>query len=173
MLRPVPFVTIDTTRTRSVAGRAYAFGHRAFSLVELVVVIAILAVLATIAVPKLLKRSRESQIAATVRDLQMAYDTLQRYHIEHGSWPADTHHKNFPPELKGYFNEKFFTEKNGAGGWYDWNKGYGARAAIALWMEPADLEFFRAIDRRLDDGNLNTGNVRKQDSKTLNYIIMP
>lgn len=173
MLRPVPFVTIPPTRTRSGASQVRIIGRPAFSLVELVVVIAILAVLATIAVPRLLKRSRESQIAATVRDLQMAYDTLQRYHIEHGSWPADTQHKNFPPELKGYFNEKFFTEKNSAGGWYDWNNGFGAQAAIALWMQPADLEFFRAIDRRLDDGNLSTGNVRKQDSKTLNYIIVP
>ncbi|MCA9210864.1 MAG: prepilin-type N-terminal cleavage/methylation domain-containing protein [Planctomycetales bacterium] len=155
--------------------QATGSGRRAlgFSLVELVVVILILGILAAVAVPKLMRKTREAQVTAVVRDLQMAYDAFERYYIEHGEWPEDVYSGNFPPEMKGYLDPKMFTQRNSLGGYYDWNRGYGATAAISIKMEPVDIELFREIDQRLDDGNLNKGNVKRQSSYHLNYIIRP
>lgn len=169
-------------RARAVAHRGQAPNHpiepptpraEGFSLVELVVVILILGILAAVAVPKLMRQTREAQVTAVVRDLQMAYDAFERYYIEHGKWPEDVNSGNFPPEMKGYLNPKMFTQRNTLGGYYDWNRSYGAAAAISIKMQPADVELFREIDRRMDDGNLATGNVKRQSSYHLNYIIRP
>jgi len=65
-------------------------GHRAFSLLEVVLVVAIVAVFAAIAVPRVGRGTKGGSEAALAGDLRVLRGAIDRYAVEHGgSFPTN------------------------------------------------------------------------------------
>jgi general secretion pathway protein G len=108
--RPTETTTTEMTmQTELTKRRCRPAG---FTLIELLVVITIIAILGAVAVPKLMRNPEKARIAAAkmdVKSLQLQANTFQ---LDHGKPPSNL------AELKDYFEEGSFPEKDPWGGEY-------------------------------------------------------
>jgi prepilin-type N-terminal cleavage/methylation domain-containing protein len=149
-------------RLRSEAG---------FTLLELSVVVFIISVVAALAVPAIKKINLESKSTAVINDLRVFSGALQAYAQEKGDWPAGTSEPGlFPPGMEGYLRTTNWQSRTPIGGLYTWSPnatqaGERYRAAIVITTVgdhrvSSDLVQLLDLDRKIDDGNLETGNLR-------------
>jgi len=142
-----------------------------FTLLELAVVVFIISVLAALAIPTVKKLVLESRSAAVVNDLRVFSGALQSYSQERGDWPAGNSEPGvFPAGMEGYLRTTNWERPTPIGGRYTWSphtvqQGERYRAAIVLSSlgddkVSADRIQLTDLDRRLDDGSLDTGNLR-------------
>lgn len=142
-----------------------------FTLIELSIVIFIISVLAALAVPALKKVQLKARSTATINDLRTFSGALQSYAQERGDWPAAASAPGmFPPGMEGYFRTTNWERPTPLGGLYAWSpntvqQGERYRAAIVISTVgesrvTSDSLQLTDFDRRLDDGNLDTGNLR-------------
>jgi prepilin-type N-terminal cleavage/methylation domain-containing protein len=142
-----------------------------FSLVELAVVVFIISALAAIAVPAIKKANLEARSVAVVNDLRVFSNALQAHAQERGDWPAGNSEPGvFPPGMEGYLRATNWQRVTPIGGHYTWSpntvqQGERYRAAIVITTVgenkvSADRIQLTDLDRRIDDGSLDTGNLR-------------
>ncbi len=152
--------------------------RRGFSLVELLVVIAIIGILAAIIVPNAFKAVEKGKVAATVADLKAFKTAALNYYADTGVWPEDKGRGVDPgfmtdPGVDGWngpYLERW-PEKTPFGGEYDW-ENWPDRIAVTIRDASALTEdLMKKIDSDMDDGELTTGNVRKDDGG-LQMIIL-
>jgi len=146
----------------------------AFSLLELVIVIAILAVVAAIAIARLGSFSEDARINAGVADLRQIDSAFRMYQAEFGAWPKDQNQGVYPPELADFLPLEIFLKGPVLGEYWDWNPSWGPiPPAISVVDDTPDIGLWTEFDLRFDDGDLNTGNVRRSNGKFLHYRIRP
>ena len=142
-----------------------------FTLLELAVVVFIVSVLAALAVPAIKKANLEARSAAVVNDLRVFSGALQSYTQEHGDWPAGNSEPGvFPAGMEGYLRTTNWERPTPIGGLYTWSpntvqQGERYRSAIVISSVAAnrvsaDRIQLTDLDRRIDDGSLDTGNLR-------------
>ena len=154
---------------------------RAFSLVEIMVVVVIIGLLAAMALPAYRQVTLRSKASAVGNDLRTFSTAFITYNLQNGKWPANGDPAVIPPELVNALTNNF-TLKTPIGGVYRWSydasaDGITAKAALIIQTESADnmvsddTDLWLMIDRQLDDGNLNTGNLQVGSTNSLVYII--
>ena len=144
------------------------------------VVVVIIGLLAAAALPTYRHITMRSKMTAVVNDLRAYSTALITYNLQNGRWPADTAPQEIPPEMVGSL-PKAFTMKTPIGGVYEWDydvspNGFYTKAAISIvgtsdYPMTDDLDLLEMIDREMDDGNLNTGNIRLGSTNALVFII--
>lgn len=134
-------------------------------------VVLIIGVLAALAAPAIKKARLEARSAAVVNDLRGFSRALQTYTQKHGDWPAGNREPGvFPAGMEGELRTTNWGRPTPIGGLYTWSpntvhRGERYRAAIVLSSVAAnpvsaDRIQLTDLDRRIDDGSLDTGNLR-------------
>jgi prepilin-type N-terminal cleavage/methylation domain-containing protein len=155
--------------------------QRAFTLVEIMVALLIVSLLAAVSMP-IAKRSIQSARASTIaNDLRVFYNAYSSHAQQTGSYPPEVAVGVMPPLMVGQLGTTSWRRRTPIGGLYNWdfNRNHGGtvyRAAIAITRSgtnrvSTDNAQLVAIDRRIDDGNLNTGSFRLGASSEPVYII--
>jgi prepilin-type N-terminal cleavage/methylation domain-containing protein len=164
-----------STRHASTSRRA-----RAFTLVEVMVVIVIIGIFAAAGMPGYRQITMRSKATALENDLRQFAGAIQTYTLQNGRWPADGDPQTIPTELAGSLPANF-TQKTPIGGVYKWNydvpaDGVTVKAAIVVQTASGnpvsdDQGLFELIDRKMDDGVLETGNIQVGSTNSLVFII--
>ncbi len=133
----------------------------AFSLIEVMIAVVLIGVLAALAVPafqRLLGSSRDTMFAS---DLRAATHAIERYALEHGSWPPDAG-GSWPEGLIGFLPPPDrWNKPTPIGGSWVWSQGVGEHnAALSVDGLPGGAAHALALDRRLDDGDPAAGSLR-------------
>jgi len=91
--------------------------------------------------------------------------------MDAGSWPSEVAGGVWPPGIHPYFMHRFAWEKEASiGGNWDWEYGTRAWLACLAIVSPARTdEEMAEIDARCDDGNLASGDFRRDGSS---YVLI-
>lgn len=154
----------------------------AFTLVQLMFSMSIGSIVMAVCVPKIAEVQRTATANIIASDLRTFATTFEAYAHEHGDWPAESEPGDVPPELAGALASTGWQRVTPLGGQYNWDsnqqhKGTRFRAALtitetAIAPFPVDQEMLLAIDRAIDDGNLDTGHFRTGVNNDPLYIIL-
>jgi prepilin-type N-terminal cleavage/methylation domain-containing protein len=155
-------------------------GNRGFTLVEIMVVVVIIGVIAAMGMPAYRRITMRSKTAALVSDLRSYSTAFITYSLQNGRWPTDGTPQQIPAEMTGALASGF-SLRSPIGGVYKWNydvsaDGINAKAAIIIETDGAeavsvDADLRQMIDKEMDDGDLDTGNVVRGSTQSLVYII--
>ena len=129
----------------------------------------IIGILAAVSVPALLKSRINTRSSVVMNDLRVFAGAFQAYAQEHGDWPPGGMAPGvFPPGMDGYLNQTNWGRVTPIGGNYQFatqspQAGGNYAAVIVISSVPgnpvsSDYIQLSDIDRKLDDGNLATGN---------------
>lgn len=142
-----------------------------FTLLALAVLLLVAAGAAAAGVPRWKKRVREARAAEAAHDLRQFAEAFKRYAHDRGDWPAATPDPGqMPPGMADLLPPDRWGRTTPLGGGYAWARGTlqrGERHQAAILILPAgpnrvtsDRDLLAAIDRGIDDGNLDTGRFR-------------
>ena len=159
-------------------------GEAGFTLIELSVVVLILSVLAALAVPAVKKINREARSAAVVTDLRVFRGALESYTHEYGDWPPGNRAPGvFPAGMEPHLRATNWERPTPIGGRYTWSpntvqQGERYRSAIVISSVAenrvsADRLQLTDLDRQIDDGSLDTGNLRLGFRHYPVYVLEP
>ncbi len=159
-------------------------GAHGFTFLEVSVVVVIISVVAALAVPIVKQASREACSTTVANDLRIFSAALQTYARERGDWPAGNSEPGvFPPGMEGYLRTTNWGRRTPLGGFYTWSpntlqQGQRYRAAIAIVSVStdkisSDRAQFVDLDRKLDDGILDTGQLRLGFRNQPFYVLEP
>lgn len=134
-------------------------------------VVFLISVLAALAVPALTKVRLEARSVTVVNDLRVFSGAFQTYAHERGDWPAGSSAPGgFPAGMEGYLGTTSWQRITPIGGYYVWDpnslqQGERYRAVIDIASAgdnavTSELNQLVDLDRRVDDGDLDTGNFR-------------
>lgn len=131
-----------------------------FTMLELLVVVAIIGVLANLAFASyrsFTERARAGRAASELRSFGTAF---MAYNYTTGTYPPDSHNE-LPPGMEDFVSSSVFNRPTPLGGRYNWEgpDGY-AYAGISISDSSASQSSFLALDKLLDDGDLNAGRFR-------------
>lgn len=153
---------------------------RAFTLVEVMVVVVIIGLLAAAGIPTYRHITMRAKVTALENDLRQFSTVIQTYTTQNGRWPADGNPQEIPADLVNSLPANFISITP-FGGVYKWNydvSADGITAKAALIVQTAaghpvsdDEEMFLMIDKQMDDGVLETGNIQVGSTNSLVYII--
>lgn len=165
---------------RSTKSAFASRSKRAFTLVEVMVVVVIIGLLAAAGLPSYRHLTIRSKVTALENDLRQFATAIQTYTLQNGHWPADGDPQVVPPEMAAALSANF-SRPSPIGGVYKWNfdvpaDGVTAKAAIVVQTSSGnvltdDEDIFLMIDRQMDDGVLETGNIQVGSSNSLVFII--
>ncbi|MDI1318579.1 MAG: type II secretion system protein [bacterium] len=170
--------------SRRIGRQAIPRSTAGVGLVELMVVVTIISMLMALSIPSYQRIQRKARGAAIANDFRVFTAVLQARAHENGSWPAETAAGVVPDVItKDDIQLETWIGPTAIGGRFDWefnqlHNGVRYRAALAL-VDTADapllvdIGLYQEIDAVLDDGNLNTGNLRLGNSNCLLFIIEP
>ena len=122
-----------------------------------------------------------TQAAAIASDLRTFAAAFDGYAQEKGAYPAETDPGVLPPEMQERLGNRGWERVTPMGGQYNWennqlHNGVRYRAAICISASPTapltvNADMLRAIDKIIDDGDLNTGNFRTGVNDDALFII--
>jgi type II secretory pathway pseudopilin PulG len=145
------------------------------------VVVTIISFLAMMAVPTIRKLPLRARASATANNLRIFETAFQTYANERGGFPAAADPGELPPEMVGRIKDTDWSAVSPLGGHYAWESNQvfgGVRCKAAISISTAggsaltgDADQLEILDRMVDDGNLNTGNVIFAGSGSLVWII--
>ncbi|HEY8993247.1 MAG TPA: prepilin-type N-terminal cleavage/methylation domain-containing protein [Lacunisphaera sp.] len=154
--------------------------NRAYTLVEIMVVVVIIGFLAAAGLPSYRHLTMRSKVTSLENDLRQFSTAIQTYTTQNGHWPANGDPQVAPPELADALPTNF-ARPTPIGGVYKWNfevPADGVTAKAALIVQTAqgnpvsdDEALFLMIDRQMDDGVLDTGNIQVGSTNSLVFII--
>lgn len=146
------------------------------------VVVTIISFLAAMSLPAAKRAGQSAKAAAVVNDLRVFSLAFGGYAQQANSYPPEVAVGVFPPAMAGsVLGQSAWLRKTPIGGNYNWdnNRTHGSitpKAAISINTNrtnrvTTDRTQLLMIDRRLDDGNLNTGNFFLGASSEPVYIL--
>ncbi len=153
-------------------------GERAFTLVEIIVVVVVIGILAAVAVPKFVGAREQTAIAAAAEDLKAIELAADMYNAMHGAFPPDVNRTREVEGLAPFFKgENPFAKPCPIGGAYDWEgPPRWNPPQVSIRKNGSNIysdEDAQALDEHFDDGDLNTGRLRKSGSSRLTFYITP
>lgn len=153
----------------------------AFTLVEVMIVVTIIGTLGSLALPRVKKAADSARASAIANDLRVLASAMSSIAQQSGRYPRDTSRRVMPPAAAGFTKPTLWTGPTPIGGYYNWESGRnvrGTRIKAGIAINSArrqnvtkDRALLLAIDRRIDDGNLNTGNFRLGAGNEPFYVI--
>jgi general secretion pathway protein G len=156
---------------------------RGFTIIEVMMVLGILSLTIAAVVPRITGTKRQALAAAVGNDLRTFAAAFDTYAQEKGSFPAEVEAGILPPEMADRLNNSSWLRMTPIGGHYNWDfnqmhQGVRYRAVIQISDTenaplPEDVELWEAIDKIIDDGNLNTGNFRLGAENQPIFIVSP
>lgn len=131
----------------------------------------IISVLAALAVPGYMRIQTNARSGAVINDLRVFAGAFQNHANDRGDWPAVTAAPGeIPPGMQPYLSTTTWTHPSPIGGAYTWaanslQQGERYRAILVISSSgankvTAERQQLVDIDRRIDDGDLATGNFR-------------
>lgn len=142
--------------------------------------VVIIGFLAAAGLPGYRHLTMRSKVTALENDLRQFSTAIQTYALQNGRWPDDSDPATIPTELTAALSDNF-THTSPIGGVYKWNynipaDGVTAKAAIVVQTASGnvisdDQALFEMIDRQMDDGVLETGNIQVGSTNSLVFII--
>jgi len=143
-----------------------------FSLVEIMITVSIIGIIAMLAYPAFTKIQRSARNSRFISDLRTFSQTFEMYSMETGLWPAAAAPGIVPLGLAGNFPRDAWITVNSIGGQWSWDvNNNGVVACIMVTGATANDLQMTIIDRRTDDGDLNTGLFRKLGAGQFIYIL--
>lgn len=169
-----PGLTKPPGLPRSPSPRRFDFcpdGEAGFTLLALSIAILIISLVAALAVPSLKQVRLNARSSAVIDDLRAFARGLQAYGQARGDWPpGGAAPGELSPGMQAYLTQTDWERTTPIGGRYAWavnslQQGERHRAVIVLASlgknkVTADRRQLEDIDRKLDDGDLETGNFR-------------
>lgn len=157
---------------------------RAVTLMGMAVAVLLVGLLSLVVVPQVKRSIISAKSQAVVRDLRSFQDAMERCVESIGDWPeSSTAPGVYPKECEKYLANTRWRQTSPIGGHYLWQNqirhaGQRVHAAIAITgTKDAPLKVSRKqledIDRRIDDGNLATGDFRLGFGDEPVFIIEP
>lgn len=144
-----------------------------FTLVEIMIAVIIIGLLAALAIPAFNKVRSAARNTRFISDLRTFSQAFEAYSATNGTWPADGAPGAVPAGMAGDFKEMVWTASTSLGGNWDWDyQQFGVTAGISVHEPTAPTSQLREIDRKIDDGDLMTGNFRARSSGFI-YILEP
>jgi type II secretory pathway pseudopilin PulG len=145
------------------------------------VVVTIISFLAMLAVPTIRRLEVRARASTTANDLRVFETAFQTYATEKGGFPPAAAPGVLPPEMTGRIKDTDWSRVSPVGGHYAWERdetfgGVHCTAVITISTTgdstlTADADQLEAIDRTIDDGNLNTGNLIFGGTGSLVWIV--
>lgn len=137
-----------------------------FSLVEIVIVLAITAVLVAVAAIRATGSSAEARANSLMAQVRRLNDAARVARQLNGRWPADVHNSIVPAEMATLLAPNSLRAPTPAGGNWDWNGPAGPTANVGFSVRFATMaderpEILQALESKFDDGNVNTGRIRR------------
>lgn len=156
----------------------YRFGSKGMTLVELMIVVSILAILAAIVIPTFSNAQQQSEVNATAVTLREFGQAYHRYYQDHQSWPGNPAGKNVvSPDLEGYFVGFDGEAETPIGGNWISRAVSGSKKTVggvsythAPVLKKGDASLYEAVDVVIDDGDVNTGVVQRDENWGPNLI---
>ncbi len=143
-----------------------------FSLVEIMITVVIIGIIAMMAYPAFAKIRRSAQNSRFLSDLRTFSQTFELNSMESGLWPAATAAGAVPAGMAGNFPRDAWINPSSVGGVWSWDiNNNGVVASILVSGVTATDVQMSIIDRRSDDGDLNTGLFRKVGAGQFMYIL--
>jgi len=136
------------------------------------VVVVIIGLLAALALPAFQRVQRSSQNSRTVNDFRVFAQAFETYALQNGGWPPNAGGGVVPTGMNGDFKAAVWQAQTAIGGRWNWDRyNAGLIAGISIQNFTASDAQLEEIDAKLDDGNLNTGMVRKVASNRFTYVL--
>ena len=144
----------------------------AFTLVEIMIVVVIIGLLAAIAIPAFQRVQQSSQNSRFISDLRTFAQGFETYATKNGGWPPNAGTGVVPVGMSGEIKDSAWTTgKNSVGGRWNWDFNLnGITASISCVGVTASDAQMTAIDAKIDDGDLTTGNFQKVNGRFM-YIL--
>ena len=153
-------------------GKAKAFSHRGFTLVEIMIVVVIIGLLATMAVPGFQMVRQNAQNNRFIHDIGVIRNTFDQYSLEQGQWPPDAGPATAPTGIEDYMPATIWSADTSIGGNWEWDNGVlGFTAAISCVNYTASNSQLVRIDSKFDDGDLGTGKFQKVSISKVAWIL--
>lgn len=147
-------------------------GRLGMTLTEIMIVMAIIAMLAAIAIPSFMKARNTVYDTEFAAELRVLASGFEMYCLGQPSAPASAAPGVLPDGVDGYLRKDDWTDGTPLGGQWQWTDDIpGIGQGILALGVTASVERMQGIDRRMDDGNLNTGNLRTYSGGYL-YIVV-
>lgn len=139
------------------------------TLVEIVITMSIIGLLATFLLPAIRHALRQRENLNAVNQLRSALSAFELYATEKGNYPPDKNPSQTPPEMQDYYFPYFgidwWADETPLGGTWDWDNGYHYAYSVSIHAPDRSEKQLRDFDAMIDDGDLDTGNFRKQGSQ--------
>ena len=156
--------------------------RNAFTTVELMIVVTIISFLAALALPTAHRAGLSARASAVANDLRVFAAAFTAQAQQAGTYPPEVAVAVMPPLMaNGGLGNTSWLRKTPIGGNYNWDymRTHGSitpRAAISINsttgnLVTTDRTLLLLIDRRIDDGNLNTGNFFLGANSEPVYIV--
>ena len=154
---------------------------RGFTLVEIMVVVTIISFLAMLAVPTIRRLQVWARASTTANNLRVFETAFQTYATEKGGFPPAADPGDLPTEMAGRIKATDWASASPLGGHYAWESnqvfgGQRCKAAISINTSgdsvlTSDADQLLMLDRMIDNGDLNTGNLIFAGSGSLVWIV--
>lgn len=155
---------------------------RGFTLVEIMVVVTIISFLAMMAVPTISKVENRTRATALANNLRVFSEAFETYAAAKGLFPPSSATPGvLPTEMADRIKASAWSQASPLGGHYTWESdqvfgGSRCKAAISITSTAdstltGNADQLEELDRMIDDGNLNTGNLIYGGSGSLVWIV--
>lgn len=125
------------------------------------VVVVIIGLLAMIALPAFNRVRQSAQNSRFISDLRTFAQAFESYTALNGTWPPNAGSGSVPSGMAGDFRAAAWTGVNSLGGRWNWDRNLNVSAGISTTNVTAGEAQMLAVDRAIDDGNLDTGLFRR------------
>lgn len=157
MCRHTTCLTTQARRRRARPG--------GFTLVEILIVVLILGILAAIVIPAFASATDDSRKSAFVQDLRTFEQALERYRIDHDTFPPDGGSGAVPAGLEPYVTVGKWQAGTPIGGVWDNETDDIVASGMGVHFNGTgltrDAAYMQSIDFTLDDGDTATGSFRQ------------
>jgi len=143
-----------------------------FTLVEIMIVVVIIGLLAALAIPAFQRVRQASENSRIVNDYRIFTQAFEIYNTQNGGWPNNVGPGIIPPGMAGDFKADVWRKATAIGGRWNWDQGLnGITASISISSFTCTDVQLIAIDAKLDDGDLSTGNFRRTQPTRVSLIL--